>query len=522
MVIPVHNSFSYLDDTLASVYHQSLERERVEVIAVDDGSTDGSSELLAAWAASWPQLQIITQAASGCAGKPRNVGIERASGDYLFFLDSDDCLGPEALERLLAYARENDSDIVLAKLVGVGRFVPTAMFGADQPRADLRSGIYYTLMPFKLVRRSLVLEHDIRFPEHIRISEDQYFVAACYLAAQVISILGSYPAYYLVRREDGSNTSAAGLSYADMTRQADETIGLIREKTTPGPDQAHLVARHVRYELLRRIQSTVVRSTPDERAELIRTGAPYARSWDVEGLGAELEVHERLLLEALRREDVDRIVQLVRWTKHGQRAEAVREAGRWFLAAPGFREEGGYPDGLYELSEPPRSVTATEHAAIEGSTLTVAGHIFFRGIASSECEITAALHHVDSGDVVTMDVARTPTPFLNAVEGHPVSYADAGFRGVLRLDSEGLRAGRWRLVVTVQSGDLSDSRDVRPPPGFAPTRSSTVTHEGARTDYAVHIGANNNVVVGVKPVAANTDRPRRRRLSQLSDRLRPR
>ena len=197
--------------------------------------------------------------------------------------------------------------------------------------------------------------------------------------------------------------------------------------------------------------------------------------------GAELQVHERLLLEALRREDVDRIVHLVRWTKHGERAEAVREAGRWFLAAPGFREEGGYPDGLYELSEPPQSVTATEHAAIEGSTLTVTGHIFFRGIPSSECEIAATLHHVDSGDVVSMDVARTPTPFLNAVEGHPVSYADAGFRGVLRLDSEGLRAGRWRLVVTVQSGDLSDSRDVRPPPGFAPTRSSTVTHEGART-----------------------------------------
>ena len=329
MVIPVHNSFSYLDDTLASVHHQTLERERVEVIAVDDGSTDGSRRAAGRVGRPLAAAQVITQAASGCAGKPRNVGIEHASGEYLFFLDSDDCLGPEALERLLSYAREHDSDIVLAKLVGVGRFVPTWMFGEDRPRADLRSGIYYTLMPFKLVRRSLVLEHDIRFPEHIRISEDQYFVASCYLAARVISILGSYPAYYLVRREDGSNASSGGLSYADMARQADETVGLIREKTTPGPDQAQMVARHVRYELLRRIQSTVVRATPDERAELIRTGAPYARGWDVEGLGAELDVNERLLLEALKREDVDRVVQVVRWTRHGQRAEAVREAGRW-------------------------------------------------------------------------------------------------------------------------------------------------------------------------------------------------
>ena len=521
VVIPVHNSLPYLEDTLASVYHQSLERRRVEVIAVDDGSTDGSGESLATWAARWPQLQVITQRASGGAGKPRNVGIERASGEYLFFLDSDDCLGPAALERLLAYARENESDVVLARLVGIGRSVPSSIFKEDQPHAGLRSGIYYTLMPFKLVRRSLVMEQGIRFPEHIRVSEDQYFVAACYLAASVISVLGSYPAYYLVRREDGSNTSFEGLSYAEMVSQADETVQLIRERTTPGAEQAYLVARHVRLELLRRVQTTVLGSTTGERDELVRTGAPFAEGWAVEGLGAELAVHERLLLEALKRRDVDRVVQVVRWSAHGQRAEAVHEAGQWFLAAPGFREGDGYPDELFSMAEPPIAVTAAEHAAIEGSTLTVSGHAFIRGIPAAACEIVVSMQHVGSDEVVQMDVTRAPTPFLNAVEGGTVSYADAGFRGVLQLDSQGLRKGRWRLVVTVQSPHLSASRNLRPPLGFAPMRSE-IHREGAPTNFVLRVGDKANLVLGVKLVVPRPDPSRRSRLTRLPGRLRSR
>ena len=60
------------------------------------------------------------QANSGWAGKPRNTGIRVATGDYVQFVDQDDWLGDEALERLHAYAVANDADIVIGKMVGVG------------------------------------------------------------------------------------------------------------------------------------------------------------------------------------------------------------------------------------------------------------------------------------------------------------------------------------------------------------------------------------------------------------------
>lgn len=505
VVIPVHNSLPYLEDTLASVFHQSVDRERVEVIAVDDGSTDDSPRTLAAWAARWPQLQVITQAASGTAGRPRNVGIERATGDYLFFLDSDDCLGPEALERLLGFAREHDSDVVLAKLVGIGRSVPRTVFQEDLPRAGLRSGVYYTLMPFKLVRRSLVMDHDIRFPEHMRISEDQRFVAACYLAADVISVLGSYPAYYLMRREDGSNLSKGGLPYADVVRQADETVRMVVEQTSPGADQAHLVGRHIRIELLHRIQHVLLDLPPEEQAELVRTAAPYARAWRVEGLDTELTVSERLICAALGREDLDRVVRLVRWWVHGQRSPAVHDGGRWFLAAPGFRESDAYPDELFTMKEPPDAATATWQVGLEGRTLSISGHGYIKGIPSADCEIAVTLIQVDSDREVELDVDRTPTPFLNAVEGGgPVSYAEAGFRARGDLDAESLGSGRWRLVVRITAPHLTQHRNLLPPAGFEPTKSSWESDDGTRRTAVLRVGSKDNLVVGLKSTQAAT------------------
>ncbi|MBV9830510.1 MAG: glycosyltransferase, partial [Marmoricola sp.] len=154
VVVPVHDCLPYLEDALASAFHQTLPREQVEVIAVDDGSTDGSSEALARWAERWPQLRVITQASSGSAARPRNVGLDAARGEYVFFLDGDDCLGPEALERLLDMAARHDSDVVYARLVGAGRQVPAHVFVEDEGRAELTSGIYESLAPFKLFRRA--------------------------------------------------------------------------------------------------------------------------------------------------------------------------------------------------------------------------------------------------------------------------------------------------------------------------------------------------------------------------------
>ena len=99
-------------------------------------------------------MRVIHLPASGGPGGPRNTGIETARGDYVYFLDDDDWLGAEALERMYTMAVRNDSDIVIGKMVGHGRTVPRAMFRTSRDRADvLGDALLGILTAHKMFRR---------------------------------------------------------------------------------------------------------------------------------------------------------------------------------------------------------------------------------------------------------------------------------------------------------------------------------------------------------------------------------
>lgn len=139
VVIAAYNAMPYLTQCITSVAEQSIGRERLEVIVVDDGSTDGTPEELERLEGVYPDLlRVFRQENSGGPSAPRNLGLDHATGTFVFFLDADDRLGPEALERMVRMAEENGTDVVLGKMVGVGgRGAPTSMFRRNQPRTDV-------------------------------------------------------------------------------------------------------------------------------------------------------------------------------------------------------------------------------------------------------------------------------------------------------------------------------------------------------------------------------------------------
>ena len=93
VIVPVYNVEAYLRECLDSVVGQTLEFDRIELIAIDDGSTDGSGRMLDAYAARCA-MTVRHEPNSGGAGRPRNVGLDLATGQYVFFLDADDYWGP--------------------------------------------------------------------------------------------------------------------------------------------------------------------------------------------------------------------------------------------------------------------------------------------------------------------------------------------------------------------------------------------------------------------------------------------
>ena len=218
VIVPVYNTADYLDECMESLVGQTL--RHIEIIAVDDGSTDLSPEKLAAWAAKDPRIRVIRQENRG-GGAARNAGMDAAGGDYLFFCDSDDACELAMLEEMAAVADATDSQVVvspralwdesLRTIVSTTRFsqqiVSAAMpFPARALGADLFVFSGNTAWN-KLFRRNFALEFGIRFQESRR-SNDLAFVDCALALSDRISVCDKALYRYRSGRVGGAVHSA--------------------------------------------------------------------------------------------------------------------------------------------------------------------------------------------------------------------------------------------------------------------------------------------------------------------------
>ena len=198
VVVPVYNVEKYLRRCLDSLIAQTL--KRIEIICVDDGSTDSSPAILAEYAARDPRIKVMRQDNAG-AGVARNLGLKAAHGGFLYFMDADDACLPEMLEKMWRKARETDADIVITHKAYVDpeTFQPSkikskpfpediaSINGAVAP-ADIANRLFTVAksVPWdKMFRRSLVLAERIEFQNTHR-SNDVFFTdLALALAARI-------------------------------------------------------------------------------------------------------------------------------------------------------------------------------------------------------------------------------------------------------------------------------------------------------------------------------------------------
>src|SRR5690242_6114774 len=107
VVVPIYNVEGFLDECLGSLAAQTF--SDLEVVMVNDGSTDGSAAIAEAFAARDERFRLITQPNGGLSAA-RNTGIDAATGEFLAFVDSDDVLPPDAYERLVGALDKTGSD----------------------------------------------------------------------------------------------------------------------------------------------------------------------------------------------------------------------------------------------------------------------------------------------------------------------------------------------------------------------------------------------------------------------------
>jgi glycosyltransferase involved in cell wall biosynthesis len=274
VVIPVYNPGEYFTPCIESLTSQSLPQDEFEIICIDDGSTDDTPERLDALAATHPNIRVIHQPNSGWPGQPRNVGLEAAHGEYVFFCDHDDWLGTEALERLYDFAISCGSDVVLPKMAGLQRRFPRVIFRKTIRQCNISdSAIMDSLTPHKLFRRDFLNEHNIRFPEGTRRLEDHHFVVTSYLLAKVVSVYADYSCYFHIRRVDAAN---AGLRKTDWRGYFDnlaEAIDVVVAYTEPGEERDRIYRRWLQVEMVQRLTRRRRQNLADDEATAILDNA---------------------------------------------------------------------------------------------------------------------------------------------------------------------------------------------------------------------------------------------------------
>jgi glycosyltransferase involved in cell wall biosynthesis len=263
VVVPVYNPGTSINRCIDSLLRQTMPSNEFEVVFVDDGATDQTPALLDRLAAEHSHIRVLHEENSGWAGKPRNTGVEAALGEYVQFLDQDDVLGDDALRRLYDMGARNDADIVIGKVTSDFRGVPHGVFRENVERCTVRDfPLIDSLTPHKMFRRQFLLDNGIAFPEGKRRLEDQLYMVQSYLAAKSVSIVGDYPCYFYLRREDKKNAGSARIEPEGYYVNLREVLDALDAGTEPGEFRNTLLRRFLRSEVLSRVNSETALKWP--------------------------------------------------------------------------------------------------------------------------------------------------------------------------------------------------------------------------------------------------------------------
>ncbi|MFF4094588.1 glycosyltransferase family 2 protein [Streptomyces sp. NPDC001834] len=327
VVIPVYNPGKYIDPCIDSLLRQSLPPEEFEVLFVNDGSTDDTPERLEKLAAEHPHFRLITIPNSGWPGKPRNVGVDEAKGEYVQFVDQDDHLASDALRRLYEMGHRNGSDIVIGKVASNFRGVPHGVFKKDREKCTLHDApLYDSLTPHKMFRTAFLRENGIAYPEGKRRLEDQLYMMQAYFPAKAVSILGTYTCYYYSRRDDGKNAGSTRIVPSQYYGNLREVLDVVVANTEPGAFRDLLLRRFYRVEMLSRLsEPAVVKYQPDFFQEMVDAIRPLALDFMGDGVHHGLGPLLRVRSTLLRKDDREGLLRIARFAGNVKAAARLEE-----------------------------------------------------------------------------------------------------------------------------------------------------------------------------------------------------
>ena len=210
VIMPVFNAEKYLENTLNSVINQTIGFENIELILVDDCSTDNSRIILEEYSKNYSNIKtVFLDENSGCPGIPRNIGIKNATSDYIMFIDADDEYFPEICDKLYNTMILEDADIVVCNWLETDNCgTVSESFSSDEvvfgeEIVYLGScGVWMCIF-----KKSIILDNHIYFLD-LNVGEDLIFTLNYSICSKKLVYLNDFVGYHYIRRNNSTSVTS--------------------------------------------------------------------------------------------------------------------------------------------------------------------------------------------------------------------------------------------------------------------------------------------------------------------------
>jgi CDP-glycerol glycerophosphotransferase len=463
VVVPIYNVASYLSPCLESLASQS--HQDLEVIVVDDGSTDESPAIATQFVEQDSRFRLVHQQNAGL-GAARNTGLEYATGEFLAFVDGDDLVPPEAYGSLLRALLQTGSDFASGN---VRRFTPFrtvrgSFLGQTFDRTRLRTHV--TRFPRllldrtawnKLFRRSFWDRHSFRFPEGV-FYEDTPVTLPAHFVADSVDVLQDV--VYLWRLREGADLSITDRrtdvkALRDRVGAVDYVSRFLAERGLKFSKL--LYDRNVLAQDLAYFMAVLPAASEEFRATFVELANDFLDRVDSFAFDQPLAV-DRLKWQLLRRRALPELLEVLRFERQDLAETPPIRAGRqWFGDYP-FRNDPrlALPSSLYRLDDEFVTIARVEEIAVDGDAVRISGYAYIDLIGAPESgaqrvRLVARRRGWPPAKTAfeTREVAR---PDLNPRSAQQLVSLDfAGFTAELKLSELGSREGTWDIAAVVQA-----------------------------------------------------------------------
>ena len=502
VVLPVYNVEDYLAECLRSIVNQSY--SRLQIIVVDDGSTDGSLQIAQAFARKDRRIKIVRQKNAGL-GAARNTGMQHADGEFLVFADSDDVIPPNAYREMYRTLQVSGSDFVVGayfRMSETSEYLPPWLGELHEEErlainaSEFTGGLANVFAWNKMFRQSFVDRISLTFPEGIRY-EDQFPITRAYLLADSFDVIPEIVYKWRIRF-DGSSITQNKRSLEDVSDRVAVVKSLyeyLRYNAEPDFFDAW-VAKVLGMDLIPYVSESL--HADDDYRRRVRELIHLMSDHVTPGIQERIDVRTRVALYVLDRGSVEDLGHvMLTHNEIGHHLPTVVEDDGRVLFTPTYPKAMRLeiPTGLRVLGE---EELRTDHAVTRttwrGQQLTFHGWGFIRHIDADESSLPTSrmyLRSIESGQQLDFVLSEERQFVSRWYHSKWPNYDNAGFAASLPVnDLAGFLKANGDSEVRLEVSENGRVRDIQ---------VTNVIGNGSAGAYESFVTSNGELIALSKP-----------------------